>query len=133
MRNLSDPSGQGGQVWGPTGRIPIGRSFCTLPGQHGRSLGPLVEFLVAGAVYALLDQQGQGLMSACVSRRGNQCLPLEPEMVVAIHAIPWSSHRQCLVAWVHSQRNKLFWWPCPSPHTIPNNGALPLWWDQAFA
>lgn len=77
----------------------------------GGSWGPLAEFLAVGAVCTLPGLQGRReLTSACESRKGSQCPPLEPRMAVAIHASPWSSHWCCLLAWKHSQGKKFLWW-----------------------
>ena len=66
----------------------------------GGSWGSLAEFLGVGAVCILPGLQGRReLTSACGSRRGNQCPPLEPRIAVEIHASPWSSFWCCPVAW----------------------------------
>lgn len=44
-----------------------------------------MEWLVAGAICALLGQQWWGLASACESGRGGQWWPLEPEMAAVTH------------------------------------------------
>lgn len=104
----------------------------TLPGQHGRVLGPTSRILSGrSCLHSSRLAREEGVTSACESRKGSQCPPLEPRMAVAIHASPWSSHWCCLLAWEHSQGKKFLWWSHPSPHVSPNNGNLPLWQAQA--